>query len=107
MSALLIFSHELNHSDSFGAAFTSFYRLRGPYQSPTAPQVVKTEIWDTITRRGLLGNLVMGVIPMVFYLIVNSAAFCAELVWTVMPRSLKSKMRASKCFAEFQASYVR
>ncbi|KAG6850532.1 hypothetical protein H0H93_012148 [Arthromyces matolae] len=44
----------------FGAAFTSFYRLFGPFRSPTAPKVIKTEIWDTILRRGVLGNIVMG-----------------------------------------------
>ncbi|KAF9049230.1 FAD/NAD-P-binding domain-containing protein [Hymenopellis radicata] len=48
----------------FGAAFTTFYRL-----------IVKTEIWDTITRRGVLGNVIMGVIPMAFYLVVNGSRF--------------------------------
>lgn len=41
----------------FSAAFTSHYRLLGPFRSDKAPQVVKTEIWETVTRRGLLGNL--------------------------------------------------
>lgn len=41
----------------FSAAFTSHYRLVGPFKSPKAPEVVKTEIWETVTRRGLLGNL--------------------------------------------------
>lgn len=51
--------------NSFGAAFPTFYRLTGPYRSDVAPGIVKTELWETITRRGLLGNLFMGVIPMV------------------------------------------
>lgn len=50
---------------SFGAAFPTFYRLVGPFKSSTAPGIVKTELWDTIKRRGVLGNLFMGVIPMV------------------------------------------
>jgi dimethylaniline monooxygenase (N-oxide forming) len=52
---------------SFSAAFTSHYRLLGPFRSPSAPEVVKTEIWETVKRRGWLGNLTMGVVPMLFY----------------------------------------
>lgn len=66
--------------DSFGAAFTSFYRLVGPFRSEAAPQVIKTEIWDTITRRGFMGNLLMGVIPMAFYATLNSIAWALEKV---------------------------
>jgi dimethylaniline monooxygenase (N-oxide forming) len=77
---------------SFGAAFTSFYRLVGPYKSTSAPQVIKTEIWDTITRRGILGNLLMGVVPMAFYLAINFAAFVLELIWvcgsSLLPRAV-------------------
>jgi dimethylaniline monooxygenase (N-oxide forming) len=43
--------------------------------------VIKTELWDTITRRGILGNLLMAVIPMGFYLAVNLAAFVVEMLW--------------------------
>ncbi|KAJ7168185.1 hypothetical protein C8R43DRAFT_983359 [Mycena crocata] len=68
---------------SFGAAFTTFYRLMGPYRSPVAPDTVKTELWDTVTRRGLLGNLIMGLIPMLFYLMLNGIALCLELVLTL------------------------
>ncbi|KAJ7739657.1 FAD/NAD(P)-binding domain-containing protein [Mycena maculata] len=67
----------------FGAAFTTFYRLTGPYRSPMAPDIVKTEIWDTVTRRGLLGNFIMGLIPMVFYLVLNGVVLCLELVLTL------------------------
>lgn len=66
---------------SFGAAFTPFYRLVGPYRSDIAPAVIRTELWDTILRRGVLGNLFMGVIPMVFYLTLNGIAFGLSLVW--------------------------
>ncbi|KAJ7090309.1 hypothetical protein B0H15DRAFT_838066 [Mycena belliarum] len=68
---------------SFGAAFTTFYRLLGPYRSPSAPATVKKELWDTITRRGLLGNFIMGLVPMVFYLALNGIALCLELVLTL------------------------
>jgi dimethylaniline monooxygenase (N-oxide forming) len=52
---------------SFGAAFPTFYRLVGPYRSSKAEKIVKTELWDTIKRRGVIGNVFMGVIPMVRY----------------------------------------
>jgi hypothetical protein len=52
---------------SFGAAFPTFYRLIGPYRSSQAEKIVKTELWDTIKRRGVIGNIFMGVIPMVRY----------------------------------------
>ncbi|GAA5885224.1 hypothetical protein JCM6882_009526 [Rhodosporidiobolus microsporus] len=65
----------------FSAAFTSHYRLLGPFRSPSAPQVVRTEIWDTVKRRGLLGNLFMGLIPMVFYAGVNLLALFLEITW--------------------------
>ena len=64
---------------SFGAAFTPFYRLVGPFRSPSAPPVIKTEIWDTIIRRGILGNLLMGVIPMLFYGSINLLAYALEM----------------------------
>ncbi|KAI0078958.1 FAD/NAD(P)-binding domain-containing protein [Panus rudis PR-1116 ss-1] len=64
----------------FGAAFTTFYRLVGPYRSTSAPAIIKTELWDTVTRRGFLGNLLMGLIPMIFYAFLNASAFLAEKV---------------------------
>jgi dimethylaniline monooxygenase (N-oxide forming) len=63
---------------SFGAAFTSFYRLVGPFRSDVAPQVIKTEIWDTITRRGIVGNVIMGIVPMSFYATLNLMAWALE-----------------------------
>ena len=69
---------------SFGAAFTPFYRLVGPFQSKVAPQIVKTELWETITRRGLVGNIVMGLIPMLFYLSLNLLAFGIGVVWQII-----------------------
>ncbi|TFY82963.1 hypothetical protein EWM64_g1049 [Hericium alpestre] len=40
----------------FGAAFTAFYRLVGPFQTNKVVPVIKTELWDTVTRRGFLGT---------------------------------------------------
>lgn len=76
---------------SFGAAFTSFYRLVGPFRSPTSVAVIKTEIWDTITRRGVFGNLLMGVIPMIFYLAISSVAWGMEKSLSLIGVSSYSK----------------
>lgn len=65
-----------------GAAFTPFYRLTGPWQNEKAPTIAKTELWDTIQRRGIAGNLMMGIIPMVAYAFVNVLAYVAEMVLT-------------------------
>lgn len=78
-----LFTRERHTFGSFGAAFTTFYRLLGPYRSPLAAQIVKTELWDTVTRRGVLGNVLMGLIPMVFYLALNGLVLCLELVLTL------------------------
>ncbi|WVR09297.1 hypothetical protein IAU60_006362 [Kwoniella sp. DSM 27419] len=67
----------------FGAAFPTFYRLQGPYRSPSAKGIVQTELWETIQRRGLLGNIFMGVIPMAFYAIINITAYLVEQSWAL------------------------
>lgn len=61
----------------FSASFTSHYRLlpSSPFYSPEMVEVEKGEIYDTIARRGILGNLTMGLIPMAFYAIVNVSQF--------------------------------
>ncbi|WVQ79764.1 hypothetical protein IAT38_001864 [Cryptococcus sp. DSM 104549] len=66
----------------FGAAFPTFYRLKGPFKSAQARGIVETELWDTIKRRGVIGNIFMGVIPMAFYALLNIAAYMLEIVWT-------------------------
>ncbi|KAK1220425.1 hypothetical protein PQX77_016806 [Marasmius sp. AFHP31] len=68
----------------FGAAFTTFYRLVGPYKAASAPAIVKTELWDTVTRRGIIGNVIMGVIPMVFYLTLNAVAYLLGIAWVLL-----------------------
>lgn len=64
----------------FGAAFPTFYRLLGPYHHPDAKCIVETEIYDTIRRRGVVGNIMMGLIPMLFYAWVNLTALILEKV---------------------------
>ncbi|UZJ55800.1 hypothetical protein CBS101457_005120 [Exobasidium rhododendri] len=64
----------------FSAAFPTHYRLTGPWEDPKAVGIIKTEILETITRRGIGGNLMMGVIPMAFYAWVNLMAFLLEQV---------------------------
>lgn len=67
-----------------GAAFTPFYRLLGPWKSEIAPDVARYELWDTIERRGIGGNLMMGVIPMIFYGWVNAIAWLLEGLWVMI-----------------------
>lgn len=86
----------LTRSLSFGASFPTFYRLTGPYKSDVAPQIVKTEICDTIARRGVAGNIFMGVIPMVFYAWINLMAYLAETVWVVAAPLLGVRPHTSK-----------
>ena len=75
-----------NSNSSFGAAFTPYYRLLGPYRSALAPSIVRTELWDTITRRGVLGNLSMGIIPMITYGIISALALVVEVLWAAVGR---------------------
>ncbi|EAW06330.1 flavin-containing monooxygenase [Aspergillus clavatus NRRL 1] len=62
----------------FGATFVTFYRLVGPFASPLAPEIVRAELAETIVRRGVLGNVVFGVVPMVFYGVVNAVAWVLD-----------------------------
>lgn len=88
----------------FGAAFVSFYRLTGPFASAEMTPIVKGELWETICRRGLLGNvsyfldlllsllcvsadishllvqIFMAVIPGMFYGLLNLLALIAEML---------------------------
>ncbi len=68
----------------FGAAFVPFYRMIGPFRQPQVADVVTGELTDIIKRRGYTGNLMMGVIPMIFYGIVNLMAF---MIFTIIDGS--------------------
>ena len=64
----------------FGASFVSLYRLAGPFASPKAPGTARTELLNTVLRRGITGNFFFGVIPMVFYGLLNGIAFLLEFI---------------------------
>ncbi|KAJ5798552.1 Monooxygenase [Penicillium pulvis] len=64
----------------FGASFVTFYRLTGPFESSVAPEIARTELAETILRRGYTGNLFFGLIPMLFYGVVNSVALLLDMV---------------------------
>jgi dimethylaniline monooxygenase (N-oxide forming) len=57
---------------------TPFYRLVGPYRDPKASHVITTELWETITRRSIAVNMLVGLFPMVFYSLLSLMALCAE-----------------------------
>jgi dimethylaniline monooxygenase (N-oxide forming) len=64
----------------FGASFVTFYRLTGPFAFEGARKITETELAETILRRGYLGNLFFGVIPMAFYGVLNVFAWFLEKV---------------------------
>ncbi|KAJ5736875.1 Monooxygenase [Penicillium malachiteum] len=64
----------------FGASFVTFYRLMGPFESSVAPEIARTELAETILRRGYIGNLFFGAIPMLFYGVVNAVAYLLDKV---------------------------
>lgn len=63
---------------SFGASFVTFYRLTGPFAFDEASEIVRTELGETILRRGVLGNLFFGFIPMAFYGVLNGLAWLLD-----------------------------
>jgi dimethylaniline monooxygenase (N-oxide forming) len=65
---------------SFGASFVTFYRLTGPFAFKDARRITETELAETILRRGYLGNLFFGVIPMLFYGALNAIAWGLEML---------------------------
>lgn len=85
----------------FGAAFPTLYRLEGPWKYEGAPAIVKTEIWETIKRRGIIGNITMGLIPMLFYAYINLAAYVLEKTLRglqFMSRTLMGKRSTRETF---------
>ena len=65
---------------SFGASFVTFYRVLGPFKSPVAPEMARTELVEIILRRGILGNIFFGLIPMLFHGFLNAVAFGLDRV---------------------------
>jgi dimethylaniline monooxygenase (N-oxide forming) len=64
----------------FGASFVTFFRLLGPFKSPVAPEIARTELAELIFRRGIAGNLFFGLVPMVFYGSINAVAFVLDRI---------------------------
>lgn len=68
---------------AMGASFNTFFRLVGPYAFPEAGEIMRGELWETVTRRGVLGNVVMGLVPMFFYGTVNAVVWSVDKVLSV------------------------
>lgn len=75
----------------FGASFVTFYRLLGPFKCETAPMIARTELAQTILRRGFLGNLFFGIIPMLFYGILNLSAWILDRVGLIHTPKIKTQ----------------
>ena len=63
---------------AMSASFNTCFRLVGPYAWDGAADVMRGEIWETVTRRGAIGNIVMGALPMVFYGLVNLSVWLLD-----------------------------
>jgi len=63
---------------AMAASFNTCFRLVGPFAFPGASEIVLGELFETVTRRGLYGNVVMGLIPMLWYSWVNLILFLFE-----------------------------
>ncbi|KAI8905368.1 hypothetical protein DFJ77DRAFT_484481 [Powellomyces hirtus] len=67
------------------AAFTPLFRLVGPFRWDGAAEIVTGELWETVARRGVLGNLFMTVLPMLVYATVNLGMCTLELAFWAWP----------------------
>jgi dimethylaniline monooxygenase (N-oxide forming) len=63
---------------AMAASFNTCFRLVGPFAFPEAPDIVLGELFETVTRRGVYGNVVMSFIPMCFYALANFMLFIFE-----------------------------
>ncbi|KAF2099030.1 FAD/NAD(P)-binding domain-containing protein [Rhizodiscina lignyota] len=53
---------------ALGVNFNTKFRLVGPWKDDTAPDIMKTELWETITRRGgFFGHITLSGIPMLVF----------------------------------------
>ncbi|KAJ3156896.1 hypothetical protein HDU86_003431 [Geranomyces michiganensis] len=87
------------------AAFTPLFRLVGPFAWDGAKDVVLGELWETVGRRGVLGNLFMTVLPMLVYGVVNIGVCVVELMFWVGVVVLD--LLASKGFGSVGVAGVR
>lgn len=63
----------------------TIYRLLGPFESSVAPEIARAELAETIFRRGYTGNVFFGVIPMLFYGVVNSVELSLDFIGLLPP----------------------
>ena len=61
----------------------SFYRLLGPFKDRRMKEIVEGELMDSVKRRGWAGNFFFGLLPMVFYGMVNGMALLLEVAGIV------------------------
>ena len=78
---LRLYGFKVTVSYCMGAAFPAYFRLVGPWKWEGAQDLARGELWDTIKRRGPIGNLLMGVIPILFYGVVNTVAYLVGWVY--------------------------
>ncbi|KAJ3051195.1 hypothetical protein HK097_007842 [Rhizophlyctis rosea] len=81
LQLLRLYGFKVALSYCMGAAFPAYFRLVGPWMWEGAQELARGELWDTIRRRGPVGNLMMGVIPILFYGVVNSLCYLVEIVY--------------------------
>ena len=99
----------------FSASFTSHYRLIGPFRSTKAPEVVRTEIWDTVQRRGLIVRpspppcalSLRRAVELTRFFVRRAISSWASSRWPSTPSStcVQSPSRPSSCSAELTLGF--
>jgi dimethylaniline monooxygenase (N-oxide forming) len=76
----------------FGASFVSFYRLTGPFSQEREMMkgVVEGELLDTVRKKGWIGNVLFGLVPMVCFWVVNGVVWVLERVRLMGKRKEKA-----------------
>jgi dimethylaniline monooxygenase (N-oxide forming) len=79
LALLWIYGPKVLLSYCFGSSFVSFYRLVGPFKEPNAMKaIVEGELTQTIKRKGLVGNFLFGLLPMMIFGVLNGVAWLLE-----------------------------
>ena len=63
----------------FGISFITFYRLLGPFKSLDTLKIARIELAETVLRRGIIGNYLFAVLPIIFYRILNAIAYLLDI----------------------------
>jgi dimethylaniline monooxygenase (N-oxide forming) len=80
LTLLWVYGPKALLSYCFGPSFVSFYRQVGPFKEPNAMKaVVEKELIQTIKGKGLVGNVLLGIIPMMIFGVLNGVAWL--LAW--------------------------